>query len=296
MWRIVGVILLSWVCPLASPADGLATEFSFDPPRGVTGRERHIRFSFTLTNERNTPATNGSFWVHAPVRRSSSQHCLRIGTSRPAELIQDEAGNNILRFPIDLLPPYGAEVIVIKADLLMNEHMDPVEGEAIQPYLDPEAKIQSNHEDIMVQASRFLSELPQETVTNVYTWIKKNVQDVGFTSRDFGALWALRHRKGDCTEMADLFVAFCRAVGVPARIIDGYMCTGNTIARVSDYHNWAEYYDGEFWHVVDPQQGVFINGGSGYVATRISLPGAKSPLEAWRRFHVEADGVKAEMN
>ncbi|HEX2948488.1 MAG TPA: transglutaminase-like domain-containing protein, partial [Armatimonadota bacterium] len=64
-----------------------------------------------------------------------------------------------------------------------------------------------------------------------------------------GALNALRTHKGVCTEFAGLFVAFCRAVGIPARVVNGYWLHNDTPMQVNvpvDVHGvrhaWAEFY------------------------------------------------------
>jgi len=39
---------------------------------------------------------------------------------------------------------------------------------------------------------------------------------------EHGAIWAYDHRSGDCTEFTNLFIALCRAAGIPAKFISGY--------------------------------------------------------------------------
>jgi transglutaminase-like putative cysteine protease len=56
---------------------------------------------------------------------------------------------------------------------------------------------------------------------------------------------------GDCTEHTTLFVALCRAAGVPARPVFGvaYLGAGS---RAFGYHAWAEVALGGRWVAVDP--------------------------------------------
>jgi len=70
-------------------------------------------------------------------------------------------------------------------------------------------------------------------------------------SKQLGALGALKQKIGDCTEHSDLFVALCRAKGIPARICDGYIMNPNK--GVTPRHMWAEFYSKRLgWIPVDP--------------------------------------------
>ncbi|HUW21901.1 MAG TPA: transglutaminase-like domain-containing protein [Candidatus Bathyarchaeia archaeon] len=75
-----------------------------------------------------------------------------------------------------------------------------------------------------------------------------------------GALFALENPKASiCMEFTDLFVALCRAAGIPARELNGYAYTTNSRLKplnlISDVlHSWPEYWDKEkgVWIPVDP--------------------------------------------
>jgi transglutaminase-like putative cysteine protease len=68
-----------------------------------------------------------------------------------------------------------------------------------------------------------------------------------------GALYALQKRAGDCTEYATLFVALCRAQGIPSRIVSGATISADNILH---NHTWAELYLPNYgWIPVDPTWG-----------------------------------------
>ena len=62
----------------------------------------------------------------------------------------------------------------------------------------------------------------------VYDWVQAEIKYVNGMEK--GALAALKDKTGDCKELSALFVAICRAKGIPARMV-----------RVPD-HCYAEFY------------------------------------------------------
>lgn len=79
-------------------------------------------------------------------------------------------------------------------------------------------------------------------------------------SANQGALAGLQTGSGCCEEYASLFVAVCRASGVPARVVNGYASDRDELAEDENpinmsgrRHQWAEFYlDGKGWIPVDP--------------------------------------------
>ncbi len=72
-----------------------------------------------------------------------------------------------------------------------------------------------------------------------------------------GALWALNSSIGDCSEYSYLFVALCRAVGIPARVDAGFAFYSNGQV-VQNGHMWAEYYlENYSWVPVDATWQIF---------------------------------------
>lgn len=62
--------------------------------------------------------------------------------------------------------------------------------------------------------------------------------------------WVLEHRQGVCSELTNLFISFCRSLGIPARFVSG-MAYSNVIEGFGP-HGWAEvYYPGYGWIPVD---------------------------------------------
>ncbi len=77
------------------------------------------------------------------------------------------------------------------------------------------------------------------------------VSHVGWTAED-----ALSAGYGVCQDMAHVFVAAARALGVPARYVSGYLMMQDRIAQDAT-HAWAEaHVDGLGWVGFDPSNGI----------------------------------------
>ena len=121
-------------------------------------------------------------------------------------------------------------------------------------YLEATDEIQSDHRSIRRRARLIVDEDddPLEQARAICAWVHRHVE-ASTLSNYRTALDVLRHRKGDCTEDTLLFVAFCRAAGVPARQVDGLVYAGPG-ERVFGMHRWAQIWVGT-WVDVDPTLG-----------------------------------------
>jgi len=90
----------------------------------------------------------------------------------------------------------------------------------------------------------------------IYDWICKNMYRDPYT-RGCGigdVLRLLKKPGGKCTDIHSVFVALCRAVGIPAREIFGIRIARKGVADITGgEHCWAEFYmPGYGWVPVDP--------------------------------------------
>ncbi len=69
----------------------------------------------------------------------------------------------------------------------------------------------------------------------------------------------LRTGTGSCRDLAVLFCAVCRHVGIPARFVSGYECWTNAVGGIH-MHAWAEVYlEGAGWRGYDPSRGLAVS-------------------------------------
>jgi hypothetical protein len=96
----------------------------------------------------------------------------------------------------------------------------------------------------IVQGTSSAREAAQKIATYVYTFLNKG--DSGVLGQ-YSAVEILQNAYGDCSEHALLFVALCRAAGIPAKRVSGMVCLGNLWGP----HAWGEIWVGD-WIGADP--------------------------------------------
>jgi len=86
-------------------------------------------------------------------------------------------------------------------------------------FLGPSPFIESRHYKIRSLAKKTVADKDAawEKVEAIYDYVREHVQYKNGPLK--GALRALRDGTGDCEELTSLFIAMCRAVGVPARTV-----------------------------------------------------------------------------
>ncbi|MGQ4913339.1 MAG: transglutaminase-like domain-containing protein [Candidatus Asgardarchaeia archaeon] len=121
-------------------------------------------------------------------------------------------------------------------------------SERYKKYILPERHIESNATAIKSIAKLIWdkSTSPTDFIKNAKEWIKTNIK-YRPQEKELGALYAVNNRVGDCTEYAAVFVALCRAVNIPARLVGGFLKS-----RKWNRHAWAEVYIKNRWIQVDP--------------------------------------------
>ena len=257
---------------------------------------RQVQYNFTLRNKTNRLIKKAEFWTYAPVKQTATQLCDNIKSSHPYQMITDELGNQVLHFTVNDFPPYATKIIQIKARVLLSDKPVPATVGDIKPYLKAEKYIESEDPNIFNTAKKLDASGHLKTAENIFRWVAGNVQYTGYIKKERGALYALSHKKGDCTEFMYLFTALCRAVKIPARCIGGYITKENSILKPGYYHNWAQFYEDGAWRISDPQNKIFMKENSNYIAMRIIKETQDNPMLKFNRFRIQGEGLEAKMN
>jgi transglutaminase-like putative cysteine protease len=285
--------ILIWATPAQGKGDSNA---AIDLSTLQYSLPREVQYGFTLQNKTNRLLEEAEFWTYAPVKKTAAQQVIKLETSHPYKLITDDLGNQILYFEFQNLPPFSTKIIKIKAFLELFSIPNKVAIHDLQPFLQPEKYIESDNPELIGFANKFMSAGPVNTAKNIFRWVADNVEYTGYLKDNHGALYAFKNRKGDCTEYMSLFVALARANNVPSRGIGGYITTANAILKPYEYHNWAEFYDDGVWKIADPQNKVFMQDQSHYIAMRIIGESDNNPMGDFDRYRYAGDGLNVKMN
>jgi transglutaminase-like putative cysteine protease len=295
MKRIFTYFIVFIICIIAGNEISFFANWVFAESDKKSFINKNIQYSFTIQNTTNHLISKADFWVYAPVKKNSIQKNKSLTSSHPYELITDKLNNQILHYTFSNIAPFASLIISINAKLLMQNSPLIDKGENLKFFLQPEKYIESDKSEIKKLARSLRGKTINETAERTFKWVAANIKYDGYSSYDHGALYVLKEKKGDCTEFSYLFVALCRANGIPARAVGGYICSENTILSAEKYHNWAEVYLDKAWQIADAQKNVYLQDQANYIALRI-IDSNKNPVGDNHRFRLEGEGIKVKMN
>jgi transglutaminase-like putative cysteine protease len=265
-----------------------------EPPRPLV-----LQYGFTLRNATARFIRGVRFQVAAPVKQTATQQCEIIRCSRPFRLSRDRLGNQTLHFADLDFAPHAVRVITVKTTVLVSTVPRPEARPADRGYLVAGKFVECDHPDIRRLADRLKDRPATDTAAALFSWVHGGIRHAGYLKARRGALLTLQSRRGDCTGQADLFAALCRACGLPARCLAGYICRRSMALDPRRYHNWSEFYQKGAWHLADPQAGAFCRRQSEYIAMQIVGPPDSRKVgngSGFDRFAVSSDAIEVRMN
>ncbi|HEC13221.1 MAG TPA: transglutaminase domain-containing protein [Acidiferrobacteraceae bacterium] len=280
---VVGVLAVAWI--IWGPSG-----------EGDYPIQRTIRYSFTVKNDSAHYIQDATFWTYAPVKTTSTQRTINLEASHPYTLKTDALGNQQLHFMFKALPPYSNKIVRITAQLALSDEPNDLAVDDREAFLQPAPYIQSDAPAMQRLAKNISKGSDYKTAQAIYTWAANNIKYSGYIREDRGALYALKQRKGDCTESMYLFTALSRANGIPARGVGGYVVNKSAVLRAEDYHNWAEFYYDSAWWIADPQKKTFAKRPSRYIAMRIMGVDKSNSQASSHRFAYAGKGLTVLMN
>jgi transglutaminase-like putative cysteine protease len=186
----------------------------------------------------------------------------------------------------------GALLVTLRSDAVPDKRgpLTDEEKKKLAEFLSPTAFLQSEAPEIRKQAADVVGgeKDPYKAASLLCAWVYRHVDKV-FTPAMSNALDTLKTRQGDCGEHAALFVALCRAAGIPAREVAGLGYTAVGGQGLLGGHAWAEVYVGGSWVAMDPTFGEELadalhlkiaEGGFGGMDGLLRLAGLMGKLKA----------------
>jgi hypothetical protein len=291
------LILLLGMVVIGAGATGawfyLTTAHEDDKPAAsLPAVTRRIAYELEVTNTGGSPIQEERLMVRAPASTGRGQTCTTIQAGLPYELSRDEAGNQVLLFDLSI-PPYGVKIIPFEAEVSWRPPAASGGGATATDYTHAEKYIELNHPALQAQAASLRRETTAATVTATFSWVSTQIDKTSYSHTPRGAAYAMRKKRGDCTEFMHLFISLCRINGIPARAVSGYVAPRDMRLTANDFHEWAEvYYDGR-WHLADPYYGVLDTDEASYLSFFVQ-PGNADTIPFYR-WHSDAPVLRVRM-
>jgi transglutaminase-like putative cysteine protease len=197
-----------------------------------------------------------------PANRDPSQQVQmsksEYGTGKKYEDENNNVFTEIELFNIKAMDEVPVTITHKVAVSQLQFNLDNCNGKTITKFLQPEQWTESDSSEIVALTKQITldKQTPCAKARAIYDWIGINIKYGGYTGEDRGALFCLTTKSGDCSEFSYLMIAMCRAVGIPARFIEGFAYEASK-TQISDLkHDWVEIYlSGIGWVPADPTWG-----------------------------------------
>jgi len=238
--RCTALLVSLWLLSLPGHATTLIGQWQFALKNNGTEAAESVRVQFPIVQETETQSVD---W-------------LRI-TPATYRLVQGVDGNKVAE--VEFTDVQAGEEIVIELECRVSIKTISVDPSictnanppaSLSVYLKSAPYIESEDPEIVAAAERIAAgaQTNYEFASAACTFVATTLRYGGFDPAARGAAWALEYGRGDCSELAALLVALCRAEGIPARFVSG------PVEGVLDLgHSWAEVHIAPYgWLTFDP--------------------------------------------
>ncbi|MCZ6889000.1 MAG: transglutaminase family protein [Gammaproteobacteria bacterium] len=220
----------------------------------------------------------------------------RISPSVQVDEVTDSFGNLCQR----LVAPVGEFGIYTSANVLVADQ-PPAPDDA------PFVEVPKLPHDVLVfllpsrycESDRFgdmATEIVAESqpgyaqVAAITDWVRKTIRNTpGSSSYPISAIEAHERSEGVCRDLAQVAIALCRALCIPARLVVGYLHELDPM----DIHAWFEAFVGGEWYTFDPAnpnpRGARIAIAHGRDATDVAIYNQYGPLLLPNDMHVTVE-------
>jgi len=228
-------------------------ENSETPIENVSSISYRIIYTLELQCE---PETEVTINCTVPSETASFQKVKNVEYSiEPSQITIDEHNNTIAHFSF---PQHEGNITISIISIIELQKLEFREELQIYQY-NTTAQIfkeYTKQENYIESDSPKIKELAYNLTTNssnaleasklICEWVNKNLNHTGYNDEARGALWALENGTGDCSEFTHLFIALCRAIDIPSRLVNGISLWSFSEDGIQEWnvvgHDWAEVY------------------------------------------------------
>lgn len=143
------------------------------------------------------------------------------------------------------LSPYSYKEVNVSFDIQLSTYaysLNNISKDVMQKYINASSKIESTSKEFQIIALDIIKKHPNVSnqVIAAYQY-PSNILHYQIQNKTT-ALTALKTKKGDCTEYEMVFVAICRAMGIPSRVVNLFNIQNKSKTWSQPNHNEAEIY------------------------------------------------------
>ncbi len=197
-------VIEKWEFGLEISSDGNAAGVLASVPVPIEWPEQSIEI---LKENDDSPITRLSY---KKIGKNAKQLIIKINRMHPGDIVVGSVIMEIEKSTIEV-PDSTAEL----------RFPTRSETRKFSRYLEPSPYIESRHPRIKELAAGLEideSATPWEQTRSIFEWVRDNIT-YEFDPTIRTCLEALDREQGDCEEMSSLFIAICRARGIPARAV-----------------------------------------------------------------------------
>jgi transglutaminase-like putative cysteine protease/DNA-binding beta-propeller fold protein YncE len=189
-------------------------------------------------------------------------------SENPNDYVTDNWGQNTAHFEYRNIKQGESKEIVMTNKLTLFDiryfifpdkvgGFDEIPADIKNKYLVDHEKYQINHPLIVNALQNAVGD-----ETNMY-WIARNIYDYLIDNMYYEmqggwntAPTVLERGNGSCSEYTFVYIAMCRAAGIPARYVGSVVVRGDDTSMDDVFHRWAEIYLPNYgWIPIDPSGG-----------------------------------------
>jgi len=200
------------------------------------GKPKTVSFTMKYTVETGGKTGHLTLTSIVPMNRPGRQEVVALTCSPEASEIFEKDGDRFARF--EVADPGSRFEITIRVKMKLQlvdfqtarkqrkKNRKKIKAaaaeETLKKHLLPEKFIETKDPRILALARKARARGEARKVRKIHDLVLKRFGPASYRGEDRGAAASVESKKVDCRDYADIFVALCRASGLPARYVEGF--------------------------------------------------------------------------